>query len=473
MDFLTSFVGRLHPLLVHLPIGVLVVAFLFECLSVRHEYRKLKKAVGPSLFWGFLFATAAAISGYFLRDEGGYDDVIADRHQNFGIATAVLALVVYVLRSKVKYWINPRGRKAVKIGLFIPLMTALVLTGHWGGSLTHGEDYLFAALSASGTTEVDPRARISEITEIDSALLYPHIIQPILEARCFDCHSSRREKGKLRLDDMSHILRGGESGPVIAKGPADSSALYKRIILPIEHDDHMPPREKPQLTSAEIDLIRYWVQEGADFERPVRAYAAKTGIFRAVRAMRNHPAESWVPQEEIAGASDKTLRALRDRHIHARPIAKDSPYLMVSFAGTREVSDAQLAALVEIGEQLVWLNLSHTLITDDQLSFLTTLTNLRVLYLNNTSVSSEGLRHLSALPELRWLNLSHTTVDDMAVDNIRRIAKLSRLYLFNTAVTAGGTARISEDGRNLQVDTGNYALSTLASDTTVYRRPQR
>src|SRR5690606_32925060 len=138
-----------------------------------------------------------------------------------------------------------------------------------------------------------------------------------------------------------------------------------------------------------------------------------------------------------------------------------------------EVSDAQLAALVEIGEQLVWLNLSHTLITDDQLSFLTTLTNLRVLYLNNTSVSSEGLRHLSALPELRWLNLSHTTVDDMAVDNIRRIAKLSRLYLFNTAVTAGGTARISEDGRNLQVDTGNYALSTLASDTTVYRRPQR
>src|SRR5687767_13394432 len=102
MDFITTFFGRFHPLLVHLPIGILFLSFLFECLSFRNGYKKLNKAVQPALFWGSVFAIAAAISGFFLRKEGGYEEDIANLHQNFGIVTAVLSLVVYVLRPKVK-----------------------------------------------------------------------------------------------------------------------------------------------------------------------------------------------------------------------------------------------------------------------------------------------------------------------------------------------------------------------------------
>ncbi|MEX1241166.1 MAG: DUF2231 domain-containing protein, partial [Cyclobacteriaceae bacterium] len=207
MDFITAFFGRFHPLLVHLPIGILLLAFLFECLSVRPRYKVLKSAVQPALFWGTFFAIASAISGYFLRQEGGYEEDIASLHQNFGIATATLSLVLYVLRPKVKFWMNnPVRKKQVKILLFTPLILLLLITGHWGGSLTHGEDYLFAAVSLVGTETPDPLVKIRMITSIPNAILYSDVIQPIFEARCYDCHSSRKQKGDLRLDKEEFIL---------------------------------------------------------------------------------------------------------------------------------------------------------------------------------------------------------------------------------------------------------------------------
>src|SRR5688500_15261513 len=116
MDFITALFGRLHPLLVHLPIGILFVAFFFECLSASKKFKPLRKAVQPSLFWGAVFAIAAAISGYFLRQEGGYEERIANLHQNFGIATAGFALAVYALRRRTKFWVtDPVKRKQLRI----------------------------------------------------------------------------------------------------------------------------------------------------------------------------------------------------------------------------------------------------------------------------------------------------------------------------------------------------------------------
>src|SRR5688500_8868918 len=123
MDFITAFFGRFHPLIVHLPIGILFLAFIFECLAFRDAYKVLRKAVQPALLMGTVFAIAAAITGYFLRQEGGYEEDIANRHQNFGILTAVLSLVVYVLRPKVKYWIDhPLRKHQVIAALSVPLL---------------------------------------------------------------------------------------------------------------------------------------------------------------------------------------------------------------------------------------------------------------------------------------------------------------------------------------------------------------
>jgi hypothetical protein len=84
------------------------------------------------------------------------------------------------------------------------------------------------------TERPDPAVRIRAIASVPDAILYRDVIQPILESRCYDCHSSAKEKGDLRLDKEEFIQKGGKHGPVIKAGPADSSAIFKRLMLPLQ-----------------------------------------------------------------------------------------------------------------------------------------------------------------------------------------------------------------------------------------------
>lgn len=471
MDLITAFFGRFHPLLVHLPIGILLLAFFFECLSARPRYKALKSAVQPSLFWGTVFAIAAAISGYFLRQEGGYDEDIADRHQNFGIATATFALILYVLRPKVKLWMDdPVRKKQVKIIMFVPVVLLLMITGHWGGSLTHGEDYLFTAVSLDPAGAQDPKAKIREIANIPDAIMYQDVIQPIFEARCYDCHSSRKQKGDLRLDKEEFIARGGENGAVISDGPADSSMLYKLLTLPLEHEDHMPPNEKPQLSSSEIALIQYWIEGKGAFDKSISAFASHEKITAIIETFKEAPGQEWIPTEEVKAANEKTLRKLADLKVHPMPLAAENNYLMVSFSGSQEVTDAQVNSLLEIRDQLVWLNLNHTRVTDQQMVALSKLSNLRVLYLNNTAVTDKGIAPVASLSELRWLSLVGTGVTDQSVPTFLKLKNLTNLFLYQTALTQTGIRQVVDGMENVKVDTGNYMLKQLPTDTIIFKK---
>ena len=255
MDLISQFLGRLHPLIVHFPIGILFIAFFFECLSQFRSYNKLRAAVQPSLLVGVICAIVSVITGLILSEEGGYDDDLLERHKWLGIATAALAAMIYGFRLiSGKYFQQKARRRTFHLILFVPLIILVSITGHYGGSMTHGADYLFAA---AGNIETDdPGIKLKAIQDVDNAVLYADLIQPILESRCYSCHSTRRQKGDLRLDGIDVIRRGGENGSIIEAGIPDSSALFVRLMLPLEHDDHMPPNEKPQPSSAEIALIQ-------------------------------------------------------------------------------------------------------------------------------------------------------------------------------------------------------------------------
>lgn len=457
--------------MVHLPIGIFFLAFVFECLSVSKEYRGLKKAVSPALLWGSVFAIAAAITGYFLRQEGGYDEKLADLHQNLGIVTAVLSLCVYVARKRVKYWIPKASRrKRVRILLFVPLIVLLSLTGHFGGSLTHGSDYLSAAFSSGTGQPRDPATRIGAIAAIPEAIFYADVIQPILDARCYDCHSASRKKGDLRLDEAALILRGGEDGPVIRSGPADSSALFHRLMLPIEDDDHMPPREKPQLSSSEIALIKYWLEEGAHFEKAIRAFDNRDKIEAIVRSFRQAPTESWIPADPVASADEERLQTIGAMGVAVMPLAEGNPYLMANFTGSRTVAPDQLKALLAIRDQLVWLSLSNSAISDADIGTLSGLTNLRVLYLNNTAVSDAGLEQIGQLTRLRVLSLVGTRVSDRSIATLEKFKKLNKLFVFQSHLTPTAIAEFSQRHPAVELDTGNYTLEVRVTDTLVYKR---
>jgi uncharacterized membrane protein len=469
MEFITTALGRFHPLIVHLPIGILLLAFIFECLSLTGKYRKLRSAVQPSLFLGAGFALLATITGYFLKQEGGYEEKLVTVHQYFGIATTAFAIFLFFIRSKLKafYSDSVRRRKA-KVILFLPLVILVAATGHWGGSLTHGEAFLSGAFYQD--SGADPLVAIKNISDPYRAVLFRDVVKPILQARCYSCHSATKQKGKLRLDSEEFILKGGKNGIIVTAGLPDSSELFKRLILPIDDDHHMPPREKPQLSSTEADIIKTWIAGGGNFSQPVAAYAEANKISQLIYSIQYVSEESWVPDQPVSEADPKVVAGLQSAGAIVLPVASGSNYLMANFLNMKEIPSGTLQLLNSLQTQVLWLNLGGTSVTDEDLGSIARLENLRVLYLNDTDITDRGISYLKPSKKLIYLNLVDTRVTDLALEQLKEFDKLKKLFVFDTSITRDGLQKFLNQKKQISVDTGGYQLESLPGDTIVYKR---
>jgi hypothetical protein len=106
---------------------------------------------------------------------------------------------------------------------------------------------------------------LSDITRAWAPPDYEHDIKPILQQRCYSCHSRLKQKSELRLDAGALIHKGGKHGPVIVPGQAGQSPLLQKI-LSLEEDERMPPEGKP-VPPEQVALLRRWIDDGARFPR--------------------------------------------------------------------------------------------------------------------------------------------------------------------------------------------------------------
>jgi mono/diheme cytochrome c family protein len=95
-----------------------------------------------------------------------------------------------------------------------------------------------------------------------SAVDFVKDIQPIFETKCLECHNPKKVKGDLLMDTAANLLKGGEGGAGLVVGKPDESEIVKRMVLPHDHDDIMPPKGGP-LPEAQVALIKQWINEGA------------------------------------------------------------------------------------------------------------------------------------------------------------------------------------------------------------------
>ena len=94
-------------------------------------------------------------------------------------------------------------------------------------------------------------------------LTYAKDIKAIFEKSCFKCHGSEKQKGKLRLDSLEAVKKGGEDGEVIVVGKSEKSSLVHAIAA-LDPDMTMPPEGKGDpLSKEQVGLIRAWIDQGA------------------------------------------------------------------------------------------------------------------------------------------------------------------------------------------------------------------
>ena len=451
--------GRLHPALVHLPIGILLLACCFELLAGGKKFSFLQPAIRPMMFWGMVAAVLSVLSGLALAAEDDYTDDIVNTHQWVGISLAVIAIILYILYRR------SVNRKLVKTFSLITLCLVFV-TGHLGGSITHGEGFITAAFD--GSEEATP---IKPIPDIQNVMAYNGVVQPIFEARCYRCHSESKQKGKLRLDNQEFILKGGKSKKTIVAGKPEESELIQRLLLPLEDDDHMPPKGKPQLSKEQIQYLQWWVGTGVDFQKKVGDLPQTEAIKPALLALE---AGSATPEEQMAGIPDEPVVAA-DTAIIAKlsragvallPVARESNYLSANFVTAGKKAETLIDELIPLKKQLVSLKLDGANVHDSTLKKIAQLSALRNLQISHTPVTDEGIRYLAQLQELRSLNLVNTEITALGLEKLRGNKEIKNIYLYQTGVKEADMARLKTIFPKSQLEFGNYTLPMLATDTT-------
>jgi hypothetical protein len=401
VDEALAFLGRLHVVVLHLPIGILVALGLVE---LRAWWRA---SAAPSASWslallGSVSAVLTAALGVLLSQNGNYDPTLLFRHKWLGIGVAACSVVAFVLKAA------GANKRAYRSMLAVSCVL-LLLGGHQGGSLTHGSGFLFASAPSVDVVDGNPAAAV-------------------LATHCYECHGSTQQESGLRLDQRDAILVGGDSGePAVVPGRATASNLVRRVTLPRTDEDVMPPDGRQRLSAEEMLVLIDWINAGA----------------------------SLGPVVAVEAASDDAVDALIEAGIEIERLSETDPRLAVSLQFTGDDAGVEPALLLaSVAPQVGWLNLKGRTLSDAEWAALARFENIARIHLEQTNVEDRHLEHLTNATRLEYLNVYDTNIGDAGMVLVSKLESLTDVYVWQTRVSDAGVAAVVENNASVRVHRG-------------------
>lgn len=379
-----------------------------------------------------LSALVSVAAGFFLFASGDYSGNLMERHFWAGAITGAAIFstlgLFYIYRSTTRFYYL----------YFAALLLSNASVGyasHLGGSITHGQDYLtehlqFVMHAFDGGDEVRPESEM---------LVYEDMIAPVFEAKCMSCHNDQRAKGDLIMNTFQDLLKGGESDkPSIVAGDPDSSEVYKRVVLPEDHKDRMPPEGKTPMKESEIALLKFWIASGAAETLKV-AQARKIDTMQQVVEGLLPELAKYRRRASIEKMKLKTLEeelqavALKlDITIRRDSLADGNHFTIAMKFPPAPFTNEQFRELSPYFEVFSKVSLISSGIDDAGLYYIGQMVNLRELYLQKTKLDGTGIVYLQNLPNLEILNLSFTKIDDKAALDLLKMHTVREVYLYRT-----------------------------------------
>lgn len=448
----STFLGRFHPLFVHLPIGFLLLAILLEWYENRKKTERKSPLIAYAWLLGGISAFAAAFCGWWLGETGLYKEDDLFSHRWLGIALVVLAFAGWWIKRH-----HEKHSRTVHNGFNILLLVMLFVEGHKGGNLTHGDNYLteYAPELVQNILGISKeKDSIQEFTNPDSVLVYHNLIQPIFESKCMACHNADVKRGGFDMGTPEALQFGGEGGEVIIGGNAGESELFRRITLPQRNSKFMPPSDEA-LTYDEIKTVEWWISQGASFEDRVAQLTISENM-KSVLLRRYHldtEPKPWYQTVQIAPLDSTKVAALIANGFTVKSLGGNNPLLDVKYSGG-SLTHKQLQALTIAKDHITWLSLAQTNIVDDWLSTISQFSNITRLQLEKTSITDTGIAHLANLEHLEALNLYGTNVTDACLVEIQKMRGLKRVYLWGTKVSSEKAKQLEDTNPELNVIVG-------------------
>ncbi|MBL7817189.1 MAG: chitobiase/beta-hexosaminidase C-terminal domain-containing protein [Saprospiraceae bacterium] len=447
-----QFVGRMHPLLLHFPIVLLVLAAVWEVFLSK----KLGNTEGGQpitnneigdwiLLSAALTAVLSALMGLFLSQEEGYKAEAIFWHKWTGVAVAFLSFVWYSFRQ------TARQAKGLRALASVSSLAAVVWAGHQGANITHGESFLTAPFQTKNEEKQ---------VSADEAVIFTDLVKPILEKKCMSCHNTQKAKGDLIMETQEQLLRGGKNGKLWDLAAADLGLMMQRVHLPLDEKKHMPPAGKPQLTTEETAILFHWLKNGASFTKKVSELADTDTLKILAKAiLKSSDTEVYT----FKAADESTIKKLNNNYRVISPLSLNSPALSVEFFGASFFSSEKLSELKGIKEQLVHLGLNKMPVKDEDLKTIAGFGNLRKLNLSFTQITGATLGELKSLKHLRQLSLSGTPVTMAQLEDLAQMPALKTLQLWNTGVSPQDLAALKSKLPNISIESG------FRGDTVVAR----
>ncbi|PCJ98928.1 MAG: hypothetical protein COA50_01450 [Flavobacteriaceae bacterium] len=441
-------IEKLHPIFVHLPIGTIVFAFLLELYALKKPSESMDEIGKLALSFSLVCAILSFASGWFLGKSGDYEPEMLSDHKWMAAFFVLANFLLLILRIGKIHWF-----KKVYLPLFGLTLLLVGVTGHLGGNMTHGTEFLFTPVQGNYIV----------ITDIEKAKVYADIIQPIFDFKCSSCHNQNKKKGGLIINSQKGILNGGDSGNILDSFEGGPPQLLTSLSLPIAHEDHMPPKGKIQLSSEEITLINWWVDQGSCFDCFPKDLKRSKKIAEVLIGLEQDTTALAVLAGEMDFVSADKIKELQARGIPTYPLAKDNPLLSVNLSYNKKISSEQLNLLKGVAENVVELNLGYSNFSDTLSPYLKKFKNLVKLQLQQTPITDETIEKLKKHEWLESLNAYGTDMSTSSLETLKKLKRLKVLYVWNTQISEIALEQLA--AVNPKLNFGIVADSVFAATT--------
>lgn len=423
---LVAWLGRLHPLVLHFPIVLLLMAAIMGLMGKKVPILLLGLATFSALI--------TAITGFFLGTGPDPKGDLVFWHQWMGVGVAILAVVWYWISSH-----NPQGVYLIK-SIQAILIVLVGITGHYGGMITHGEDFL----------DLPRSNKMGKIPE--NPLIYKDIVHRVLDINCIGCHNPNKKKGALLMTSIEELLVGGENGAAIVRGEPGNSELMKRLRLPRESEEHMPPEGKKPLSENEIQILERWIALGAsdtlrlnhlDNDEPLQ------GLVKMMMAPKK--ADKW---ESFPLVTEGTLQNLNGEYRTVKRISANSQALSVSVFAPPQYDPQLVLELEKVANNIVELDLSGLPLGEKEMEIVGLCKNLEWLELDRTPITDLEFAKLGALPHLSVLKVYGTKITEASLPILTSYKGLHSLYLWDTPLSNSGNVALRDALPHVRIDSG-------------------
>ncbi len=333
---IVEFIGRLHPLLVHMPIGIFILVFVVH-FFLKDKFESHYLVMQVLLVLACISGILSALCGWLLLKTGGFAEADVNTHKWSGIVMVIFSICL-LFAHKVQS--NPTKSKLVFNILFLITMMMVLSSAYLGAQLTYGDGFLW------GNTDEE---------KISSA--------------------------DLQVDKSS------------TNKPKDESDFL------------------PEIKKADSLLIDQLIKKGFTI----------------------------------------------------KPIYSGSGFLQVSAINTPRISDVELQGISSLSENILWLDLRDTKISDKGLSVIGGCKNMKKLDLHHTQITGVSAEVIGKLSSLEYLNLTGTLMDDAGLQTLNGLTKLKHLYCWNTAITKEAATNFESKHPGLKIQLG-YPDSPIPVD---------